>query len=112
MDFFYHFTDFILIGNVDQTNSGKINIKLYPLTPVYFLTLVNLNALNESVREGGSKFLNVGTLVVIKPSAWGAMPETAKQAFAVLFLGMADMMALDGQPYNRFEKPSFDLFSI
>ena len=50
--------------------------------------------------------------VVIKPSAWDAMPETAKQAFTVLFLGMADMLALDGKPYNRFEKPSFDLFSI
>ncbi len=50
--------------------------------------------------------------VVIKPSAWEAMPETAKQAFTILFLGMADMMALDGKPYNRFEKPSFDLFSI
>ncbi len=50
--------------------------------------------------------------IVFKPSAWEAMPETAKQAFTVLFLGMADMMALDGKPYNRFEKPSFDLFSI
>ncbi len=50
--------------------------------------------------------------VVIKPSAWDAMPETAKQAFTVLFLGMADMLALDGKPYDRFEKPSFDLFSI
>ena len=50
--------------------------------------------------------------VVIKPSAWDAMPETAKQAFTVLFLGMADILALDGKPYNHFEKPSFDLFSI
>ena len=51
---------------------------------------------------------NVG----IKPSAWNAMPETAKQAVAVLFLGVADMLALDGKPYDCFEKPSFDFFSI
>lgn len=50
--------------------------------------------------------------VAIKPSAWENMSETAKQAFTILFLGMADIMALTGTPYNRFDEPSFDLFSI
>lgn len=50
--------------------------------------------------------------LVIKPSSWDAMPEIAKRAFTVLFLGMADMMAMDGKPYDRFVKPTFDLFSI
>ena len=50
--------------------------------------------------------------IAIKPSAWDAMQETAKQAFTILFLGLADMLALDGEPYDRFSKPSFDLFSI
>ena len=50
--------------------------------------------------------------VVIKPSSWDAMPEMAKQAFSMLFLGMADMMALDGVPYDRFDTPSFDLFTL
>lgn len=41
-----------------------------------------------------------------------AVEHHQKQAFTVLFSGMADMLALDRKPYNRFEKPSFDLFSI
>ncbi len=50
--------------------------------------------------------------VAIKPSSWEAMPETSKQAFSILFTGLADMMAIEGIPYNRFDTPSFDLFSI
>lgn len=41
-----------------------------------------------------------------------AVEHRQKQAFPVLFSGMADLLALDRKPYNRFEKPSFDLFSI
>lgn len=50
--------------------------------------------------------------VVIKPSSWENMPEEQKEEFGMLFFGMADIMALDGKPYDRFIKPSFDLFSI
>ena len=50
--------------------------------------------------------------VAIKPSSWDALPETAKQAFSMLFIGIADMMEFDEMPYNRFATPSFDLFAL
>ena len=54
-DFFHHFKEFLFIGDVDQTGSGKVNSKLYALSSVDLLALVNLDALNKSVDECGSK---------------------------------------------------------
>lgn len=50
--------------------------------------------------------------VVIKPSSWDKMSEAQKEEFGMLFWGMADLMSLDGRPFDRFVTPSFDLFSL
>lgn len=73
-----------------------------------------LDSLNETQKKN---YINntipiIAENLIVKPSSWDAMPETAKQAFTVLFWGMADFMEMDGQKYNRFDNPSFDLFSL
>ena len=50
--------------------------------------------------------------LVIKPSSWDAMPRKSKQAFTILFLGWSDVLAVGGKSYDRFRKPSFDLFTL
>ena len=50
--------------------------------------------------------------IVIKPSAWEALSGTEKDAFGMLFMGFADMFETEGKKYNRFDSPTFDLFSL
>lgn len=50
--------------------------------------------------------------IVVKPSSWERLSNQAKQAFTVLFLGVADFMEVDNRKYDRFSEPSFDLFSL
>jgi len=65
-DFFHHFKEFLFIGNVDQTDSGKVNIKLYLLSSVDLLALINLNALNKSFdKRGGLLWIVLGFLVSV-----------------------------------------------
>ena len=66
-----------------------------------------LDSLNETQKKN---YINntipiIAENLIVKPSSWDAMPETAKQAFTVLFWGMADFMEMDGQKYNRFDNP-------
>ncbi|MBQ2864276.1 MAG: SEC-C domain-containing protein [Clostridia bacterium] len=73
-----------------------------------------LNLLSEKQKKN---YINntipiIAENVVIKPSSWDALSETKKQAFSILFLGLADIMALDGKIYNRLEEPTFDLFQL
>lgn len=50
--------------------------------------------------------------IAIRPSAWEAVDSQSKEAFLILFAGLAQFMEADGEKYNRFEKASFDLFSL
>ena len=50
--------------------------------------------------------------ICIKPSAWDALPNNEKDEFGMLFLGLADLMENTGQKFDRFQKPSFDLFKL
>lgn len=73
-----------------------------------------LDSLTEAERKN---YINntipiIAENVVIKPSAWDAMSERAKQSFTQLFIGMADFWGIDGEPYDRLATPSFDLFSL
>ncbi len=50
--------------------------------------------------------------IAIKPSSWNNLSKQGKEEFTMLFLGLADLMEIDEKIINRFEKPSYDLFSL
>ncbi len=50
--------------------------------------------------------------ICIKPSAWNALPKIEQDEFGMLFFGLADIMETTGQKFDRFQKPSFDLFDM
>lgn len=50
--------------------------------------------------------------IAIKPSSWEAMSVQAKKEFSMLFYGLSDLIELNRKKYDRFQKPSFDLFSL
>ena len=50
--------------------------------------------------------------IAIKPSSWEAMPAKSKEEFSMLFYGVADFIELGGKKFDRFQKPSFDLFLL
>ncbi len=50
--------------------------------------------------------------IAIKPSSWAAMPEHAKEEFSMIFNGLADLIEHEGTKFDRFQKPSFDLFIL
>lgn len=50
--------------------------------------------------------------IAFRPSAWKTIDTQTKNAFMFLFAGLAQLMESDGEKYNRFEKASFDFFSL
>ena len=50
--------------------------------------------------------------IAIRPSAWAAMNIQSKNAFLILFAGLAQFIEADGKKYDRLEKATFDLFSL
>lgn len=50
--------------------------------------------------------------IAIKPSSWNAIPSYAKEEFFMLFAGISELMQINGQIFDRFQKPSFDLFEF
>ena len=50
--------------------------------------------------------------IVIKPSSWDAMSEVAKREFAMGFYAVPELQEVLGEKVNRFQKPTFDLFSL
>ena len=50
--------------------------------------------------------------IAIKPSSWDALSVEAKEEFSMIFCGCAELIEVGGQKFDRFQKPSFDLFSL
>lgn len=50
--------------------------------------------------------------IAIKPSSWDAWPQSAKDEFQQLMLGVGDLYESFGEKFDRFGNPSFDLFSL
>ncbi|MDO4846666.1 MAG: hypothetical protein Q3968_00850 [Clostridiaceae bacterium] len=73
-----------------------------------------LNELSELERRN---YINntlpfIAENIAIKPSSWDAMPNNAKDEFSMIFSGMPELMEMEGKKFDRFQKPSFDLFSL
>lgn len=49
--------------------------------------------------------------IAIRPSSWNSMSKLAKEEFSMIFYGLPELMELEGKKFDRFQKPSFDLFS-
>jgi len=50
--------------------------------------------------------------IAIKPSKWEALSEQAKEEFSMIFCGLPELGEMEGKKFDRFQKPSFDLFSL
>lgn len=50
--------------------------------------------------------------IVIKPSSWNAMSKSSQEEFSMIFYGLPDLMEMKGRKFDRFAKPSFDLFAL
>ena len=50
--------------------------------------------------------------IAIKPSSWDSLSEQAKNEFMNIFCGLADLLECDGKKFDRFNTPTFDLFSL
>lgn len=50
--------------------------------------------------------------IAIKPSSWDALPEHSKEEFSMIFFGLPDFMEMEGKKFDRFQKPTYDLFSL
>ncbi len=50
--------------------------------------------------------------IAIKPSSWEAISEQAKEEFSMIFFGLPDFMEMEGKKFDRFQKPTYDLFSL
>ena len=73
-----------------------------------------LNSLGEEQKRN---YINntlpfISENIAIKPSSWDAMDEHARNEFSIIFSGFFDLMEQEGKKFNRFRKPSFDLFAL
>ena len=50
--------------------------------------------------------------IAIKPSSWNDLSKQAKEEFAMLFYELPELIEFDGKKFDRFQSPSFDLFSL
>ena len=50
--------------------------------------------------------------IAIKPSSWEALSKQAKDDFSMIFYGLPELMEIEGKKFDRFQKPSFDLFAL
>lgn len=73
-----------------------------------------LESLNEEQKRNyiNNTLPMVAENIAIKPSAWDAMTKQAQNAFTFVFSGILDFMENDGQKFDRFQRPGFDLFSL
>ncbi len=73
--------------------------------------------LNELTEIEKRNYINntlpmVAENIAIKPSSWEAMPKYAKEEFSMIFYGLPELIEIEGTKFDRFQKPSFDLFSL
>ncbi|MEI6578546.1 MAG: SEC-C metal-binding domain-containing protein [Eubacteriales bacterium] len=50
--------------------------------------------------------------IAINPESWSRWDKGQKDEFGSLFWGMATISEMDGHPFNRLEKSTFDLFTL
>ena len=50
--------------------------------------------------------------IAIKPSSWDALSEHEKEEFSMIFYGLPELMEIEGEKFDRFQRTSFDLFAL
>ncbi len=73
-----------------------------------------LNSLNDEEKRNyvNNTLPFITENIVIKPSSWDSMDNYAKEEFSMIFSGLPELLELNGQKFDRFKKPIFDLFSL
>ena len=73
-----------------------------------------LNEISESEKRNyiNNTLPMITENIAIKPSSWDALPEHSKEEFSMIFFGLPDFMEMEGKKFDRFQKPTYDLFSL
>lgn len=73
-----------------------------------------LNKISESEKRNyiNNTLPMITENIAIKPSSWDALPEHSKEEFSMIFFGLPDFMEMEGKKFDRFQKPTYDLFSL